>query len=137
MTSHPVRDLLARASAREIVQPADGKSQSSFERVTIEGHGYFLKRLTPASDWIMRVTGDRVHRPYLIWQAGIMDQVPACIDHAVIAMEVVGPGDEAELSVLMRDVAPCLVPEGNAIVPEAQHHGFIEHLAHLSAAFWG
>ena len=37
---------------------------------------YFLKRLSPASDWIMRATGDHVHRPYLIWQAGIMDKAP-------------------------------------------------------------
>jgi hypothetical protein len=30
----------------------------------------------------MRASGDHVHRPYLVWAAGIMDQVPACIDPA-------------------------------------------------------
>jgi hypothetical protein len=137
MTSQPVSELLARASARLVVQPADGKSSSTFEQLTIEGKPYFLKRLSPASDWIMRVTGDHVHRPYLVWQAGIMNNVPACIDHAVVAMEVDGTGDEAILSTLMRDVGPDLVPEGDAVVPEAQHAGFIDHLAQLCASFWG
>jgi hypothetical protein len=137
MSSTPVSDLLAVASSRHAVHPEDGKSSSRFERVTIDGDSYFLKCLSPASDWIMRVTGDHVHRPYLIWQAGIMDRVPACIDHTVVAMEVTGDGDDAELCMLMRDVGDRLVPEGDAVVPVSQHAGFIDHLAELSAAFWG
>jgi hypothetical protein len=137
MTFQPVTELLSRASAREVVRPADGKSTSSFERVTIDGQRYFLKRLSPATDWIMRVTGDHVHRPYLIWQAGIMDRVPACIDHTVVAMELDGTGDDAVLSTLMRDVGSHLVPEGDTRVPQAQHEGFIDHLAQMCATFWG
>jgi hypothetical protein len=137
MITKPVSELLARASAREAVQPSDGKSTSSFERVTIDGNRYFLKRLSPATDWIMRVTGDHVHRPFLIWQTGLMDQVPACIDHTVVAMEVDGTGDDAVLSTLMRDVGSHLVPEGDTIVAQSQHEGFIDHLAQLCATFWG
>jgi len=137
MTLRPVTELLARASAREVVHPSDGKSTSSFERVTVDGRRYFLKQLSPATDWIMRVTGDHVHRPYLIWQAGIMDRVPACIDHTVVAMELDGAGDDAVLSTLMRDVAPHLVPEGDTIVARSQHDAFIDHLAQLCATFWG
>lgn len=137
MTLHPVTELLDRASSREVVCPADGKSSSSFERVSIGGKGYFLKRLSPATDWIMRVTGDRVHRPYLVWEAGIMDGVPACIDHALIAMEIEGEGEHARLSILMRDVGAYLVPEGDTVVAPSQHAAFIDHLAQLSATFWG
>jgi len=137
MTIGPVTDLLEAATYRERVQPPDGKSSSTFERVVVDGQHYFLKCLSPASDWIMRVTGDRVHRPYLVWRAGIMDAVPASIDHAVVAMEVDGTGEQAELRMLMRDVGSSLVPEGDAVVPLTQHHGFLDHLAHLSAAFWG
>ena len=137
MTGRPVTELLDRASSREVVRPADGKSTSSFERVTIDGQRYFLKRLSPATDWIMRVTGDRVHRPYLVWEAGIMDRVPACIDHTVIAMEIDGVGDNATLSTLMRDVGASLVPEGDMVVALSQHAGFIDHLARLSSTFWG
>jgi hypothetical protein len=85
----------------------------------------------------MRVTNDRVHRPYQIWRACIMDRVPACIDHAVVAMELDGVGEDALLSILMRDVGAYLVPEGDTVVTESQHAGFIDHLAQLSEAFWG
>ncbi len=105
--------------------------------MTVEGRRYFLKRLSPATDWIMRVTGDHVHRPYLIWRAGIMDRVPACIDHTVVAMQIDGNGDTAVLSLLMRDVAEHLIPEGNTKVSLAQHGGFMHHMAELCAAFWG
>lgn len=137
VTMQPVTEMLVRASARETVQPDDGKSTSTFEKLSVDGQPYFLKRLSPATDWIMRVTGDRVHRPYRIWQAGIMDRVPSCIDHAVVAMEIEGVGDEAVLSILMRDVGSNLVPEGDGVVTLEQHAGFIDHLARLSATFWG
>jgi len=137
MSVTPVSELLDRASSREVVSPGDARSLSSFERVTLDGEGYFLKRLSPASDWIMRAIGDRVHRPYLVWRAGLMDQVPPCIDHTLVAMEVSGEGDDAQLSMLMHDVGAHLVPEGDAVVPEAQHRGFVDHLAQLSVAFWG
>jgi hypothetical protein len=137
VTMQPVTEMLARASERETVRPDDGKSTSIFEKVSIDGQRYFLKQLSPATDWIMRVTGDRVHRPYRIWQAGIMDRVPPCIDHAVVAMEIVGAGDDAMLSILMRDVGSHLVPEGDGAVTFEQHAGFISHLAELSAKFWG
>ena len=55
-------------------------------------NGYFVKRLSPATDWIMRVTGDEVHRPYLAWRHGLMAAVPECIDSTVVTMEVDGHG---------------------------------------------
>jgi hypothetical protein len=66
-----------------------------------------------------------------------MDRVPAGIDHAVVAMEIAGSGDDAELSMLMHDISPFLVPEGDAPVPIEQHDAFLHHLAELSATFWG
>ena len=132
-----VDELLARASAMESLSPGDGKSGSEFARVIVDGEGYFLKRLSPASDWIMRVTHDRIHRGYRVWQAGIMAATPPCIDHTVVAMQLDGDGDDAVLSMLMRDVGPHLVPEGDSMVSAAQHAGFVEHLAEMSAAFWG
>ena len=131
-----VPELLARASSRVQVRSGDAKSGSIFERVEIDGERYFVKRLSPSTDWIMRITGDRVHRPYLIWQSGIMARAPECIDHTVVAMHV-EPGDDSVLTMVMRDVGPWLVPEGDGAVPIEQHAGFIDHLAALSAAFWG
>jgi Phosphotransferase enzyme family len=137
VTVDVVDELLARASSRVEVSPGDGKSGSAFERLEVDGNRYFVKRLSRRSDWIMRATGDHVHRPYLVWQAGIMARAPDCIDHTVVAMQLSGEGDDAVLTTIMRDVAPHLVPEGDAVVPAAQHVGFIEHLAELSVVFWG
>jgi hypothetical protein len=109
MPDIPIRDLLARASSRESIVPGDGRSGAAFEQVTVDGTAYFVKRISRASDWIMRVSGDQVHRPYLVWRAGIMDRAPGCIDHAVVAMEVDGTGDQAVLTVVMRDVGRFLV----------------------------
>jgi Phosphotransferase enzyme family len=132
-----VDELLARASSRAEVWPGDGKAGARYERVRVDGEPYFVKHLSPASDWIMRVTGDHVHRPYLAWQSGIMAGSPGCIDHTVVAMQVSGSGDDAVLTMVMRDVGAFLVPEGDAVVPASQHRGFIEHMAALGCAFWG
>ena len=143
VTSHPPRiaatadELVADASSRVRVDPSDGKSGSTFEQVVIGGDRYFFKRLGYRTDWIMRVAGDRDVRTFKIWQAGIMDRTPPCIDHAVVGMAVDGEGEDAMLAILMRDVADGLVPEGDAPIPLEQHGGFVDHLAALSALHWG
>jgi Phosphotransferase enzyme family len=132
-----VEELLARASSRTEVWPGDGKGGARFERILVDGDVLFAKHLSRASDWIMRVTGDHVHRPYLAWQSGMMARSPDCIDHTVVAMGVSGAGDDAVLTMVMRDVGAFLVPEGNTVVPASQHASFIEHMAALACAFWG
>lgn len=132
-----VTELLDGAVDRVVVDPGDGKSGSIFERVTIEGRRCFVKTLSYDTDWIMRVTGDRDLRTLRIWQAGLMHGAPECIDHALVGMAVEGSGERARLTMLMRDVGEYLVPEGDEIVAEEQHLGFIDHLAALSAKYWG
>ena len=102
MPDIPVRDLLARASSRETIVPGDARSGAAFERATVDGMAYFVKRLSPSSDWVMRVSGDEVHRPYVVWRAGIMDRAPGCIDHAVVAMDLDGTGDHAVITMVRR-----------------------------------
>jgi len=43
-----VSELLARASSRTEVRPADGKGGGRFERVLAGGERYFVKQLSPA-----------------------------------------------------------------------------------------
>jgi alkanesulfonate monooxygenase SsuD/methylene tetrahydromethanopterin reductase-like flavin-dependent oxidoreductase (luciferase family) len=47
--SQPDTKLVARASSREPVQPADAKSQSTVERLIVDGERYFLN--WQQSDW--------------------------------------------------------------------------------------
>jgi hypothetical protein len=133
ITIGSARELLARASWRERVQPADARAGAIFERVTVGPESYFVKRLSPSSDWVMRIAGDHVHRPYVIWRSGLMDQVPDLIDHTVVAMDLTGE----VLTIVMRDVGGSLVPPGDARVPAAQHARLIAHMAALASAFWG
>jgi hypothetical protein len=135
--SRSAAELLARASSRERVVPADARSGAVFERIVVGPDRYFVKQLSFASDWIMRVSGDHVGRQYLVWKAGIMDESPGCIDHAVVAMDLAGPGEDAVLIIVMRDIGAFLVPPGDAILPTGQHAGFIAHMAALHTAFWG
>ena len=93
-----VTEVLARATRRESVRPDDARAGADYQRVVADGQAYFVKRLSPATDWIMRVTGDNMHRPYLVWRAGIMDKAPSCIDHTVVAMEVAGTGHGIPMS---------------------------------------
>jgi hypothetical protein len=135
--SRSAAELLARASSRERVMPADARSGAVFERIVVGSDCYFVKQVSFGSDWIMRVSGDRVGRQYLVWQEGIMDRSPDCIDHAVVAMGVEGAGEDAVLTIVMRDIGGFLVPPGDAMLPAGQHAGFIAHMAALHAAFWG
>ncbi|MGD9701471.1 MAG: phosphotransferase family protein [Acidimicrobiia bacterium] len=132
-----VDELVAGATSRVVVTPGDARSGSTFEQVELGGRRYFLKQLGYRSDWIMRVTGDRDVRTFKIWQAGLMDRAPSCIDHAVVGMAVEGEGEDALLAVLMRDIGAGLVPEGDDLIPVALHRQLVDHLAALSAAFWG
>jgi hypothetical protein len=134
--SRSAAELLARASWRERVMPADARSGAVFERVVVGPDRYFVKQVSFASDWLMRASGDHVYRQYLVWQAGIMDQSPDCIDHTVVAMGLDGAGGDAVLTIVMRDIGEFLVPPGDAIVPAGQHARFIAHMAALHSAFW-
>src|SRR5260370_8402686 len=130
-------ELLARALSGERLVPADARSGAVFERGVVGSDRYFGKRFGFASDWVMRVSGDRVGRQYLVWRTGIMDRSPGCIDHTVVAMGVDGAGEEAVLTIVMREVGEYLVPPGDAVLPSGQHAGFIAHMAALHSAFWG
>ena len=129
-------ELLAGATTRTVVDPGDARSGSVFERVTIDGGAYFAKTLGYRTDWIMRITGDRDLRTLKIWQAGIMDAVPPEIDHTVVGMAATGEGEDALLTILMRDVGECLIPEGDTTISIETHLGFVDALAALSARHW-
>ena len=129
--------LLADATARVVLDPGDGKSGATFERVTIDGRPHFAKTAGYRTDWLMRTSGDRDLRTLKIWRAGIMRDAPTEIDHTVVGMAVDGTGEGAMLTMLMRDVGAHLIAEGDAKVSVETHLGLIDGLAALSARYWG
>ena len=142
-TGEPVRvadsidELLAGVTSRETIVASDGKSGNMLERVVVDGQVRVVKYMSLGSDWIMRVVGDRVFWPLLAARAGLLDRVPACIDHATVAMALDGDALTGQLAILMHDVTGELIPEGDAPITVEQHRGFLEHMATMHAAYWG
>jgi hypothetical protein len=132
-----VDELLSGATVREPMSAVDGKSQVLFERVVIGGRRYVVKHLHCDGDWIARVSGDVTCRPLQVFRSGLLDQLPPCIDHTVVRVAA-GLGRHGwGAALLMRDVGPWLVPEGDDPLPLEQHLRFLDHMAVLHATFWG
>ena len=127
-------ELLAALTDREPLVASDSKSGTTLQRVRLGGVPHVLKLLSWSTDWIARATGDTRCRPLLVWRSGLLDRLPDCLDHAVVAV-----GHDAATGVtglLLRDVGAHLVPAGDAPLPAAQHLRFLDHMARLHAALW-
>lgn len=127
-----VDELIAGTTSREPLSHADGKSGANLERLVIDGQRFVLKHFDYTRDWVLRVGGDVGVRAVALWEYGLYDLVPDCIDHTVVGAAR-GPGGAA---LLMRDISEFLIPE-DAPVPMVQHRGFLAHMAALHAGFWG
>jgi hypothetical protein len=130
-------ELIDGASDRAEVRTSDAKSGARFERLVIEGRPHFLKVLSSADDWLMRVTGNTTHWELRCWQAGMYAACPPQIDHTIIGMALEGEGPTARLSILMSDRSADLVPPGDDQIPLAHHLDFLDHMAAMHAHFLG
>ena len=131
--------MLARATSRAPVADAPGKSGATLERLEIAGQRYVLKHLDLASDWTMRASGSLRGAPLELWERGILDQLPGCINQPIVAAapeQRQGPGRSGGCALLMQDVSEFLVPVSDDPVPVGQHRRFLRHMAALHAAFW-
>ena len=119
------------------MKTGDSKSGSAFERVVLDGQPFVVKYLHCDDDWIQRGTGDLRCRPLLVWRSGLLDALPAAVDHASVGCAS-GLGRHGwGAALLMRDVGEHLVPEGDQPLPLDRHERFLDHIAGLHAAFWG
>ena len=130
-------ELIAAATNRVPVRTADAKSGARFERLTVDGQPHFLKVLSAADDWLMRVTGNTTNWEFRVWQAGLYAASPPVIDHTIVGMALQGTGPTAVLSILMSDCRTDLVPPGETPVPLAHHREFLDHMACFHARFLG
>jgi len=131
-----IEELIAGATERAPLDASDGKSGSGLERVVIDGDRFVLKHLHPDGDWTMRGFGDLACRPVAVWTSGILDAVPAAIDHAVVGAAAGLGRNGWGGALLLRDVSEHLVPPGDDALPLEHHRQLLDHLAELSAAFW-
>ncbi|MFI5269895.1 MAG: hypothetical protein ACHQ7M_21155, partial [Chloroflexota bacterium] len=128
-------DLVSHATSRAPLLTGDQKGGSNLERLVVDGATLVAKHLDLEGDWLMRCTSDLACRPLVLWRSGLLDQLPPCIDHAIVACY---PGAKLGQAVLvMRDVSSTLIPEGDQPVLEEQHLRLVDHMAALHARFWG
>jgi hypothetical protein len=130
-------ELVAGATDRELLRPADARSGATFERLRIDGRGYFLKVLSAETDWIMRVTGNTTNWEYRVWQAGLYHRCPPEVDHAMAAMVLERVGEVDRLAMLMHDRGDDLIPPGDDWITVDDHRSFIDHMAGFHASFMG
>ena len=130
-------ELVAGATDRTPVRTSDAKSGARFERLLIDGEPHFLKVLSAADDWIMRVTGNTTYWEFQCWRAGLYAACPPVIDPAVVGMSLEGSGPHARLAILMSDRGADLVPPGDDPIPVSQHATFLDHMAAMHASFLG
>jgi hypothetical protein len=132
-------ELLASATRREPVAGAPGKSGAILERLEIDGRPYILKHLDLAGDWTMRASGSLRGAPLELWERGILDRLPDCLNQPIVAAgerERTGSAPSGGCMVLMHDVSRWLVPVTDDPIPLGQHQRFLGHMAALHAAFW-
>lgn len=132
-----VDELLAGAERRDSFVPDNARSTSRFERVWLDGEPHIVKYLHAADDFMMRAFRDPGSRTLRAFAAGLFDAAPDVIDHAVVGAASGTGHDGTGYALLMRDVSADLVPPGDDLFPEAQHHAFVDHLARMCAATWG
>lgn len=127
--------LLAGATSRVPFSAGDGLSNVPMERVVIDGETFVAKWIGPEIDWVMRATGDTLPESRLayLWRSGLLDQIPAEIDHTVVGVAV----EEGLTVLLMRDVGAHFLDEGHVEIPLEQHRCFLDHMAAMHVAFWG
>src|SRR5829696_5270765 len=132
-----VDELLEGATERRPFIPADGRSSTTFEHVVLDGERYVLKHVHLDDDFTMRVSGDLGCRPLRVWEAGLVHAVADVVDAAIVAAARGDGRNGWGAALLLRDVADELVPVGDDPLPEEQHLAFLDHLAAMSARFWG
>lgn len=124
-----------RVERRPLVT-VDGLSEVPMERIVTTGPGgarsFVLKRFARAGDWIMRASGDTRGRAIQVWTSGLLDRLPSCIDHTVVACAHDGAG----WAVLMRDMGDALVPPGDTPITAGEQEILLAHMAAMHATFW-
>jgi hypothetical protein len=127
-----VLDALGAGARREPAVFA-GNSGAGIERVVLgDGRVLVLKRLVAGGDWLGRATGGTA-RTADLWHSGLLERVPAVIDHAILAVHE-DPQDG--WWVAMRDVSAAMLPDERRLT-RGESRRILRAAAELHRAFRG
>ncbi len=86
-------DVLRDVVERTVVSDHVGKSGAGLERVRLrDGRVLVVKRVDPAHDVTLAMTGGGPSREYVLWRDGAFDRLPPGVGHAVLDGWVEGDG---------------------------------------------
>jgi aminoglycoside phosphotransferase (APT) family kinase protein len=124
---------LSRATEREPLGPtAEGLSSATFERVVLDGQRCVVKRLSFATDWVMRFVQDSgVPRVIRLHASGWLDRLPEVLDTTLV--DVAFDPDTGVAELLMRDVSGAFLRDSDPITAE-QNHTLLDAMAQLHAS---
>jgi hypothetical protein len=110
----------------------DGRSGATLERVVLaDGSRVVVKRFDPATDLVMRLSGDTRGREVDLFARGLLDGLPATVLHPVLD----GWYDEQGRGVLvMRDLGEAVL-SWTSVVTAAQAETIFQGVAALHAAY--
>jgi len=79
------RELVRDAVERVVLSGHVGKSGAGLERVRLaDGRTLVVKRIEPRTDFTVEVTGGMPGREYLLWRSGVLERLPAGVEHAMV-----------------------------------------------------
>ncbi|HEX4687486.1 MAG TPA: hypothetical protein VH228_11945 [Nocardioides sp.] len=100
------QELMGDAVERIVLSGHEGKSGAGLERVRLsDGRVLVVKRIVPGSDFTVEATGGMPGREILLWRAGVLERLPAGVEHALV-----GAWEEDGATVLvMRDLGDSIL----------------------------
>lgn len=131
-----IRDLLAGLDDLEPMPDAPGKSGARLRRGRRDGRSYVVKFIDARRDWTQHASGVLGGPIVPLWQRGILDRLPDCINQPIIAVADEGQGSHRRTAILMHDVARWLIPPVDEKIPLSVHQLQLAHLATMHATLW-
>lgn len=131
-----IGDLLAGVDHLEPMPDAPGKSGATLLRGRHGGRSYVVKVINGRDDWTQHASGVLGGPIVPLWQRGILDRLPDCLNQPVIAVAAEGHGRSSRTAILMHDVADWLIPAVDDPIPLSVHQLQLAHLATMHAALW-
>lgn len=110
---------------------SNGYSGARITAIEHEGARYLLKRVRLADDWIMQVVGDTACREARFAVSPLVARLPQRVRTPTLGAARDGDG----FALLMRDIAPLLLPDDGPI-PARTADIVLTALAEMHAAFW-
>lgn len=100
-------DLLERVASRRPMTAHDGRSGALLERAVLDdGRRVVIKTTSPALDLAMVVTGDSAGRERRLWDAGVLDRLPAGVEHCILAAHL---DQRGQITTVMDDLGDDVV----------------------------